>query len=90
MKIAKRIVCGVCNHRGVNAAAGKEMSKGAKTKAWLCERIEELSERRAGEVAEIWHAPTEGELKTHYSDGEPIPEWVFAVREVLLERESPQ
>jgi hypothetical protein len=66
------------------------MSEGAKAKAWLCERVEELSERRAGEVSKIWHAPAEGELPTHYSDGEPIPEWVFAVREVMLGRESPQ
>jgi hypothetical protein len=74
----------------VGAATHGEMSEGAKVKAWLCERIEELSERRAGEVAKIWHAPAEGELPTHYSDGGPIPEWVFAVREVMLQRGSAQ
>lgn len=80
----------VCNHRSVAAATHGEMSEGAKVKAWLCERVEELSERRAGEVSKIWHAPAEGELPTHYSDGEPIPDWVFAVREVMLGRESSQ
>ena len=74
----------------MTTATGEGMSEGAKAKAWLCERVEELSERRAGEVSKIWHAPAEGELPTHYSDGEPIPEWVFAVREVMLGRESPQ
>ena len=66
------------------------MSERAKVKAWLCERVEELSERRAEEVSKIWHAPAEKELPTRFSDGEPIPAWVFAVREVMLGRESPQ
>jgi hypothetical protein len=74
----------------VAEVTGEEMSEGAKAKAWLCERVEELSELHAGEISKIWHAPAEEELPTHYSDRKPIPEWVFAVREVMLERESPQ
>lgn len=70
------------------AAMPEEMSEGAKAKAWLHERIEELSDQRVDEVWEIWHAPQDSEPPTHYSDGEPIPEWVFAVREVIQRREK--
>ena len=66
------------------------MSKGAKVKAWLRERIEELSDQRVDEVWEIWQTPRGAEPPTHYADGEPIPDWVFAVREVILRRESAQ
>lgn len=66
----------------------EEMSKGTKAKAWLHERIEELSDQRVDEVWEIWQTPQGSEPPTHYADGEPVPEWVFAVREVLLRREK--
>ena len=58
------------------AAMRGEMSEGTKAKAWLHERIDELSDQRIDEVWEIWHAPQESEPTAHYADGEPILEWV--------------
>ncbi len=67
----------------MGAATPEGMSEGAKAKAWLHERIEELSDQRADEVWEICQTPQGSEPHTHYADGEPVPEWVFAVREVI-------
>lgn len=72
----------------MSTATGEGMSEGAKAKAWLHERIDELSDQRVDEVWEIWHTPQDSEPPTNYADGESIPEWVFAVREVMLGRES--
>lgn len=76
----------VCDHRGV--VAQEERSEGASAKAWSHDRIDELSEERAGEVLEIWEAPAGVELPTRYADGEPIPDWVFALRDVFVRRRS--
>lgn len=74
----------------MTAATHGEMSEGAKAKAWLHERIEELSDQRVDEVWEIWQMPQDAEPPAHYTDGEPVPEWVFAIRDVVLRQGSAQ
>jgi len=72
----------------VDGVADQGLSEGAKAKRWFHERIEELSDRHIDEVWEVWGAPRDSELPSHYADGEPIPEWVFALREAFLRQDE--